>query len=311
MSACLVCGSERFHAALPRVGPAVPHHRQAIRRGALRRVRAGAARSAARRPRNCAATIPDNYWFAPDESAASRLEEAYRRLVLRDHVRFVEQALREFARARAAARRGLRRRTVSRADAGARIPRGGAGLFARGGGDRLAAAAGAGRGRAMLETRPLARRESRRHHHVPRAGASLRSARLPARRRANCWRRTAAWWCRCRTRRPGSSACWGARGTAWMCRATCSIFATATWRRLLEALRLRSGAAQIFLAARQSGGPGEQPGARRSTRWRGACGGSRESARRAAGQGPGVLRAGGGVAAVHGCWKRPSAPAPP
>ena len=36
---------------------------------------------------------PDSYWFAPDENAASRLEEAYRRLVLRDHVRFVERAL--------------------------------------------------------------------------------------------------------------------------------------------------------------------------------------------------------------------------
>jgi SAM-dependent methyltransferase len=37
---------------------------------------------------------PDNYWFAPDESTASRMEEAYRRLVLRDHVGFVTQALR-------------------------------------------------------------------------------------------------------------------------------------------------------------------------------------------------------------------------
>jgi SAM-dependent methyltransferase len=37
---------------------------------------------------------PDNYWFAPDSSAASRMEEAWRRLVLRDHVRFVTQALR-------------------------------------------------------------------------------------------------------------------------------------------------------------------------------------------------------------------------
>ena len=36
---------------------------------------------------------PDNYWFAPGESAAGRMEEAYRRLVLRDHVRFVTQAL--------------------------------------------------------------------------------------------------------------------------------------------------------------------------------------------------------------------------
>jgi len=38
---------------------------------------------------------PDNYWFAPDPSAASRLEEAYRRLVLRDHVQFVARALAE------------------------------------------------------------------------------------------------------------------------------------------------------------------------------------------------------------------------
>jgi SAM-dependent methyltransferase len=41
---------------------------------------------------------PENYWFAPGASAASRLEEAYRRVVLRDHVRFVSQAL---ARSRA------------------------------------------------------------------------------------------------------------------------------------------------------------------------------------------------------------------
>jgi len=36
---------------------------------------------------------PDNYWFAADRSTASRLEEAYRRLVLRDHVQFVARAL--------------------------------------------------------------------------------------------------------------------------------------------------------------------------------------------------------------------------
>jgi SAM-dependent methyltransferase len=38
---------------------------------------------------------PDNYWFAPDRSATSRLEESYRRLVLRDHVNFVAHALRD------------------------------------------------------------------------------------------------------------------------------------------------------------------------------------------------------------------------
>jgi SAM-dependent methyltransferase len=36
---------------------------------------------------------PEEYWFAPTGSAASRLEELYRRIVLRDHVRFVREAL--------------------------------------------------------------------------------------------------------------------------------------------------------------------------------------------------------------------------
>jgi SAM-dependent methyltransferase len=38
---------------------------------------------------------PASYWFEPDSGAANRLAESYRRLVLRDHVRFVERALRE------------------------------------------------------------------------------------------------------------------------------------------------------------------------------------------------------------------------
>lgn len=38
---------------------------------------------------------PDNYWFAPNTDAASRLEELYRRVVLRDHVAFVARALRQ------------------------------------------------------------------------------------------------------------------------------------------------------------------------------------------------------------------------
>ena len=37
---------------------------------------------------------PANYWFDPDASAASRMEEAYRRFVLRDHVRFAAAAIR-------------------------------------------------------------------------------------------------------------------------------------------------------------------------------------------------------------------------
>jgi SAM-dependent methyltransferase len=37
---------------------------------------------------------PDTYWFAPDRSFVGRMEEWYRRVVLRGHVRFVERALR-------------------------------------------------------------------------------------------------------------------------------------------------------------------------------------------------------------------------
>jgi len=36
---------------------------------------------------------PANYWFAPGTDAASRAEDFYRRLVLGDHVRFVERAI--------------------------------------------------------------------------------------------------------------------------------------------------------------------------------------------------------------------------
>lgn len=36
---------------------------------------------------------PKDYWFSASEHTASRLAEAYRRFVLRDHVRFVQQAI--------------------------------------------------------------------------------------------------------------------------------------------------------------------------------------------------------------------------
>ena len=44
-------------------------------------------------PRDLRFFYPENYWFVPGENAVSRLEEWYRRLVARDHVRFVERAL--------------------------------------------------------------------------------------------------------------------------------------------------------------------------------------------------------------------------
>jgi SAM-dependent methyltransferase len=38
---------------------------------------------------------PKHYWFTPEDSTTGRMEQIYRRFVLRDHVRFVERALRE------------------------------------------------------------------------------------------------------------------------------------------------------------------------------------------------------------------------
>jgi SAM-dependent methyltransferase len=37
---------------------------------------------------------PGNYWFDPDENRASKLADAYRRIVLLDHLRFVQRAYR-------------------------------------------------------------------------------------------------------------------------------------------------------------------------------------------------------------------------
>ncbi len=38
---------------------------------------------------------PAQYWFSPEATAAAHLEQLYRRIVLGDHLRFVERALRE------------------------------------------------------------------------------------------------------------------------------------------------------------------------------------------------------------------------
>ena len=44
-------------------------------------------------PDNLVLYYPAPYWYRPDGSLAGRLEERYRRLVLRDHVRFVSRSL--------------------------------------------------------------------------------------------------------------------------------------------------------------------------------------------------------------------------
>ena len=38
---------------------------------------------------------PKDYWFVPESNTVGRLEQAYRRFVLHDHLRFVERALKE------------------------------------------------------------------------------------------------------------------------------------------------------------------------------------------------------------------------
>ena len=44
-------------------------------------------------PGEMARYYPPNYWFEPSTSRADRLEERYRRLVLRDHIHFVKRAI--------------------------------------------------------------------------------------------------------------------------------------------------------------------------------------------------------------------------
>ena len=46
-------------------------------------------------PEELGAYYPPNYWFSPDSTAASRMEETYRRFVLLDHVRFAARAMRQ------------------------------------------------------------------------------------------------------------------------------------------------------------------------------------------------------------------------
>jgi SAM-dependent methyltransferase len=92
MSACLLCRSEEripLYRAPDRLYHTTAKCFDVVRCGACGLVRLDPPPS----PSELAGYYPANYWFSPDEDAAGRLEEAYRRLVLRDHVRFVEGAL--------------------------------------------------------------------------------------------------------------------------------------------------------------------------------------------------------------------------
>jgi SAM-dependent methyltransferase len=94
MSGCLLCGStqsNRLFGASDRL-----YHTTAREFDVVRCAKCGLVRLDPHPdPRELREYYPDNYWFAPDESTASRMEEAYRRLVLRDHVNFVQRSLRD------------------------------------------------------------------------------------------------------------------------------------------------------------------------------------------------------------------------
>ena len=93
MSACLICGGERaapVFTATDRLYHTTNERFTVVRCGECGLLRLDPQPA----PAELARYYPDTYWFAPGESAATRMEEAYRRLVLRDHVRFVDRALR-------------------------------------------------------------------------------------------------------------------------------------------------------------------------------------------------------------------------
>jgi SAM-dependent methyltransferase len=93
MSACILCGSGRTTAlfqASDRLFHTTTRRFAVVRCGACGLVRLDPPPS----PEELRQYYPPGYWFEPT-GAGNRLAEAYRRAVLRDHVRFVERALSE------------------------------------------------------------------------------------------------------------------------------------------------------------------------------------------------------------------------
>jgi len=94
MSACLLCGSPSataLYRATDRLYRTTQRIFTVVRCGECGLMRLDPLPE----PAELVQYYPENYWFAPDPTSAARLEEAYRRLVLRDHARFVGRALRE------------------------------------------------------------------------------------------------------------------------------------------------------------------------------------------------------------------------
>jgi SAM-dependent methyltransferase len=93
MSACVVCGSEESTVLFR--GPDRLYRTTDKQFVVVRCRECGLARLDPQPgPEEVRQSYPANYWFAPDGGPAGRLEEMYRRLVLRDHVGFVARAMR-------------------------------------------------------------------------------------------------------------------------------------------------------------------------------------------------------------------------
>jgi SAM-dependent methyltransferase len=94
MSACVLCGCDRAEAFFEESDRLYATTKKVF--AVVRCAGCGLARlDPAPEVEELRRYYPDTYWFAPEENTASRMEEWYRRLVLRDHVGFVERAIRE------------------------------------------------------------------------------------------------------------------------------------------------------------------------------------------------------------------------
>jgi len=92
MSVCLVCGGSQVTTLFR--GTDRLYHTTSTEFAVVRCAQCGMARLDPHpSPEELRRYYPAHYWFAPDKSVASRMEEQYRRLVLRDHVQFVARAL--------------------------------------------------------------------------------------------------------------------------------------------------------------------------------------------------------------------------
>lgn len=91
MTACLVCGhagSRALFAATDRLYETTAREFQIVACEGCGLMRLDPQPA----PEDLRLYYPAHYWYTPDDSLAGGLEENFRRLVLRDHVRFVSRA---------------------------------------------------------------------------------------------------------------------------------------------------------------------------------------------------------------------------